>query len=647
MTGRLTNIRPKPGFMLDAAGQVVPTPNVVGFFDSLTNVMSGLGTSAAKGPYAGYNFLQTTPQQVEGAYRSSWLMRKVVDLPALDMTRAWRGWKAPQEQIKLLEKEERRLQLKHKVKRALVLARLWGGSVMLLGAQDGTEDLEQPLNLDKVGKGDLGYLPIFARHEVDHGQKIEDPRDPWHGHPEYWRLKLRNGADMTLHPSRVISFVGQPAPEGSMLQQDWLWGDPIYQSIESALKNADLAQDGFAELIHEAKVDVIKIPDLMKKVGSSEYESKLLARLAAAATGKSSHRALVIDGSEEWDQKEVTWAGIPDIIITFLQMVAGAADIPVTRLLGQSPKGLQSTGDGERQDYHDMIAARQEELLQPALDRVDELLIRSALGTRPDEIWWQFEPLDQMDEKEAAEVEERRAKTVQIYGVSGLVDPQALSTIAKNAMIEGGRWPGAEEAFAEAEEMSEEGDEPDPNDPDDLAEVQTPEERQLADEKRKRRWVTDVAFNDGKVRTLYVSRKVLNAADILAHYADQGIDGLEDAAELHVTIAYSTTPIDWMKISTDWSGGDDGTYTVPPGGPRQTDLFGPSDDVLVLAFNDLHLEWRHEHMLDKGASWKWLDYRPHITIALDKANLDSDAIKPWTGPIRLGPEIFEEVKRDA
>jgi hypothetical protein len=42
-----------------------------------------------------------------------------------------------------------------------------------------------------------------------------------------------------------------------------------------------------------------------------------------------------------------------------MDVVAGAADIPLTRLLGQSPRGLQSTGDGEERDYHSMIKARQ------------------------------------------------------------------------------------------------------------------------------------------------------------------------------------------------------------------------------------------------------------------------------------------------
>ena len=53
------------------------------------------------------------------------------------------------------------------------------------------------------------------------------------------------------------------------------------------------------------------------------------------------------------------------MVRTFLQVAAGAADIPVTRLLGQSPAGLSATGDSDTRNYYDMIAARQELDLRP------------------------------------------------------------------------------------------------------------------------------------------------------------------------------------------------------------------------------------------------------------------------------------------
>jgi hypothetical protein len=92
--------------------------------DRLVNLMSGQGTSADKGAYRHYASSYLNQQQIEASYRSSWLMRKAIDLPPYDMTRAGRDWQADGSQIEALEEEERRLGLWDKFRRALVLGRL-------------------------------------------------------------------------------------------------------------------------------------------------------------------------------------------------------------------------------------------------------------------------------------------------------------------------------------------------------------------------------------------------------------------------------------------------------------------------------------------------------------------------------------------
>lgn len=49
---------------------------VLSFFDKLSNVMTGMGTTIDKQSYSGYHFVPVDPTQAEAAYRTSWLMRK-------------------------------------------------------------------------------------------------------------------------------------------------------------------------------------------------------------------------------------------------------------------------------------------------------------------------------------------------------------------------------------------------------------------------------------------------------------------------------------------------------------------------------------------------------------------------------------------
>jgi phage-related protein (TIGR01555 family) len=617
---------------------------VVSFFrDRLTNVMSGMGTTADKRVASFYNFVPLSGAEAEAGYRTSWLVRKIVDVPPFDMTREWRDWQTDGANIEKLEAEEKRLQLKAKCQRALILARLFGGSAMILGTND--SDPSQPLNLSSVKVGGLTYVHVLNRWQISEGQRRMDPADQWFGQPDFYSLTDGNGNQIKLHPSRVVAFIGQKAPEGGFYaQSSWFWGDPIMQSIGEAVKNADLAQSGFAGLIDKAAVDVVKLKDLMSIVGTDDGEKKITARLNAFGQGKSNWRAAILDSEDEWQQVQVSWSGIPEAMNAFLNVVAGAADIPVTRLLGQSPKGLQSTGEGEERDYKDMIRARQNELLAPALDQIDELLVRSALGTKPTDVHYLFAPLTEMDEKEAATIEVQYATALKARSDTGMFQEEVLAKSELNRMIESGRYPGLEAAIEEAD--NEGVADPNAQDPN---QMQTLEQRVSSMEQRGQITQQDAIrlITDAEPRPLYVQRKLLNADDVISWAKSQGITPTLTADQMHVTVLYSREPVDWMAMGSAWDQNDQGELRVAPGGPRMLEQFGSVEPATVLLFNSSALSWRHEDMVSKGASHDFDDYVPHITLSYGvPAGFDLSSIEPYRGELVFGPEIFEALDDD-
>jgi phage-related protein (TIGR01555 family) len=607
--------------------------------DRLTNVMSGMGTGVDRRTAAFYALTVIDRSQVEAAYRSSWLVRKIVDVPPFDMTREWRDWQADSADIEKIEREERRLQLKAKSQRALVLARLWGGSAIILGTNG---DPMEPVEAERIGTAGLTYAHVLSCHQLSTGQERRDPADPWFGQPEYFEITGGNQQRVRLHPSRVIPFIGQRAPEGSQhASTSWFWGDPIMQSIGEAVRNADLAQAGFASLIDKAKTDILRIPDLIATVVTEEGEARMLTRLGALVMGESTYRATLIDKEEEWEQRQVTWTGMPEMIDAYLNIVAGAADIPVTRLLGQSPKGLQSTGEGEERDYHSMVRARQNELLAPALDQIDELLLRSALGSRPDDIYYEFAPLGGVSEKDAAAIEKQAAETVKLYADTGLIPSEALSAMAKNRIVESGRWPGSEAAFEEAgNALDEPGD-------DEAGDLLTAEEKAAALQKRGtiNEDQARALITDARPRSLYVRRNLLNGAEFIRWAKAQGFETTVPADDLHVTITFSRSAVDWMKMGSDWSAKEDGKLTVPAGGARIVEKLGDKGAV-VLLFASSTLSWRHEDMIRSGASHDFDSYQPHVTITYAGSDVDLSKVEPYRGKLEFGPEIFEEVVED-
>lgn len=147
------------------------------------------------------------------------------------------------------------------------------------------------------------------------------------------------------------------------------------------------------------------------------------------------------------------------------------------------------------------------------------------------------------------------------------------------------------------------------------------------------------SFADTDPRTLYVSRDLLNVDDLKAWARREGFSSIMQ--HLHTTILYSKSAVDWMKMEASYVE----KLTIPEGGPRQIEQFGPNGAV-VLAFYSDELIWRNRRMMDNGASSDFPEYQPHLTISYRGAPADIDKIKPYRGVLQFGPEVFEEIKQD-
>jgi phage-related protein (TIGR01555 family) len=452
--------------------------------DGLRNVVAGLGESQDKSVHSIYSLTLATQQEIDACYRGTWLGRKIHDIPPKDMTREWRAWQADDAQIEAIEAEERRLQIRIKVRRALTYARLYGGSALILGLP-GKPDT--PANPEGIRKGGLRYVHLAHRHQLTLGEPERDLEADGFGRPSRFELSAGGGQSVPIHPSRVVAFTAQEVPEGSMdgTGQAWFWGDPLLQSIADALKASDTVQQSIAALMHEAKVDVIHMPGFMNNLSDPRYERTVIERLQLAAMMKSMSNALVLDGGdgtehsgERWETRQLNFDGLPDVQRVFLQLVSGAADIPATRLIGQAPQGMNATGDSDIRNYYDMLASAQSGEMTPTLAPLDEALIRSATGARDEDIHYVWNPLWQMSPTEKATRDKTVAETVNIYAGLAVIPTEAMEMAVQNLLIEHSVLPGLEAALEESDDEIESLEMPEAaNDPDDPEELERPRRR--------------------------------------------------------------------------------------------------------------------------------------------------------------------------
>ena len=409
--------------------------------DSLKSFTAGLGDPMRdKRASAHYAASFLGDYELISAYRSSWLSRKIVDIPAKDSVRNGRNWQAEQDQIELIEAEETRLGLWQKLQEVQEKARLFGGAAIYIG--NGDSDPSEPLDYNRVSRAGLRYLTVLSRREVIAGELDQDATSQTYGKPKHYEVTA-GGAFTRIHPSRLAVFTGDAQPDiWTAAGPNYGWGDSVLQSVYDAVKNADGAAANISSLLFEANVDVFRIPGMMANMSDPEYSRRLLDRFSLAAMAKGINRSLILDKEEEYERKQVAFSTLPEIMSSFLQQVAGAADVPVTRLLGQSPAGMNATGISDMKNYHDKIHAMQRLSITPAINILDECLIRSALGNRPPEVYYTWAPLEQMSEKEKAEIGKLNADTAAIYANIGAFTPDEMRQAVKNKIIETDYYPG-------------------------------------------------------------------------------------------------------------------------------------------------------------------------------------------------------------
>lgn len=595
------------------------------FADSLVNLISGIGGPRDKAAATTYGFSEITQDQLLNAYRGNWLVRKIVDIPPKDATREWRQWQASNDQIELLEAEEARLSVASRIKDAMTMGRLYGGAVLLLVTKNSKFDM--PLDPERIRQGELLSLIMLNRYEVTPEEIVWTLESPYYGYPEYFRLP----DGQRVHATHLVRFIGSDILDRS--RTNGPWGDSVLQCLDDPIKHAGITSAGVAHLIHEAKNDIIHIPNFLSQMGNDEYRSRLIQRFQLANMGKSMVNATLLDSEEQWERLTTNFSTLPQILETFLSIVSGAADIPATRLLGQSPAGMNSTGESDIRNYYDRIASEQELVMRPLFATLDEVLIRSALGSRPPEVHYEWKSLWQLDDTEQVEVWHKKAQVFEIDLNAGLIDPMALAIARQNQLVEDGVYPGLEEALeewplAEDDVRSEPDDRNEPEDDDseendDGSEDDTSTDVPAAD--ASSRMIRDV-----RERTLFACRRVINIQDF-RDWAEA--EGFELAPDLHVTLAYSKIPFDWMKIPPSWT-----DQITIEGGPRVVEPLGDVGAALFFVSTELTMRWRD--IVDAGAHWDYPDYQPHVTVSIPPVQR---VINPYRGKIVLDRETFDEI----
>lgn len=388
-------------------------------------------------------------------YRSSWIVRKIVDVFPSDMVKNWIKFNSSldPEKISKINSVIRKTKTKEKIKEGLRWARLYGGAAGLI-LIDGDEDLSEPLDYDTIMLDDYKGLLIFDRwNGIYPDIELEDDiSDEEYGYPKYYSISLSeansnlmlsyNKQDLVkVHHSRIVRFNGRDLPLWER-QAEMFWGESEIEIVFEELKKRDNTSANIASLIFLANIRVLKMNDLGQLLGASTQKAQenLYKVLQAQNQLMSNMGIYVMDKDDDFGSEQYSFGGLNDIYESFMLDIAGACEMPVTKLFGREPAGFNSTGESDLTQYYDTLEEKQETYLQPIIDKLLPIIFMSTLGAIPEDLDWEFNPCMNVNSKDLAVLAQSMASPIFEAFNAGLITKEIALKELKQQNEKTGMW---------------------------------------------------------------------------------------------------------------------------------------------------------------------------------------------------------------
>jgi phage-related protein (TIGR01555 family) len=306
------------------------------------------------------------------------------------MTPGWYRFSAPLsgEALESLRRLEARHDVRREITDAVRWARLYGGALALMVLRGEEDRLEEPLDMDLLLPDCFRGLLVLDRAQGIRPsmELVSDLDDPDFGLPESYTvdLDLEKCRTAVLHHSRVLRFVGRELPRMETVREDY-WGASEMEHIYDELLKRSAASANIAQLLFQANVTTLKMSDYGDMLGDGTEEQRRNVEYAMGMENRfrTSFGIQLLSRDDSLENHTYSFTGLGEIYEQFMMDMAGAAEIPATKLFGRSPQGMNATGESDLRNYYDMIASLQERLLRPALEKLLPVMAVSCWGIVP------------------------------------------------------------------------------------------------------------------------------------------------------------------------------------------------------------------------------------------------------------------------
>lgn len=396
-------------------------PGLVYRHDSWTNEVTGFGTRLDKTQASHYQWSNLlSDNSLEALFTGDDVTQRGVCTVPKEMLRKGYGiefgGKTDRNAESAILDSADELQVNYHMMRSMWWGGLFGDGALIIGADDGRPSMlelipERVQKIDWLDSYDRRYYAINSYYTS--GPKCGKPETYALGNPGAVTSPIQ-----VVHESRMIRFGG--APTTTHIRQGRGGYDVSkIQALYEVLRSFATGHKAVEVLLTDGPQGVYKIKNLQSLI-ASKNKSLFEQRMQMVDQFRSALRAVVIDAdTESFERQQVTFSGVSDVLDRLSLRMASALHMPVSKLMGQAPQGMNATGTSDIRMWCDELATDQTNELSPRLRTFYKILCATkegpTKGAVPPSFKFCFAPLWTLDPKEEAERRQAVATTDKVY----------------------------------------------------------------------------------------------------------------------------------------------------------------------------------------------------------------------------------------
>ena len=314
-------------------------------------------------------------RQLYKLYETSWEARKIVRIPVEDALRKpWEIQGIPEEMADILRRTCDDMKFINVLSRSLMLERLLGGCLTFMGLDAEKDDPAKKFS-PRLGQSRLRFLNVVPVSRISRVNWETNPLEYEFMRPNEYMINGQN-----VHISRCLIWDGDPLIDPhdyaiANYQTNFTgFGQskliPIWDDIVKAIGTRQAA----FQMIQTNNAIIMAISELQDLSGTNPGKATL-AKLKEIANSLSVYRAAIIQKDKvDITQQPASFGSVPELIMSFLQVISAASDIPATRFIGQAPGGLNATGVSDLENYYNMEDAYQRQRITPNILKLYDVI---------------------------------------------------------------------------------------------------------------------------------------------------------------------------------------------------------------------------------------------------------------------------------